>query len=179
MVLLPLSYIVATVLIRFLFFLIPGFGSENFQIMLIVRDKFLSLRALLLSFFFFILLFFFFIRVNSACLGVCIGVRVHVCGYTFGFSTIITSWRKWKILETRVESIYLFLSLDQQKNYTNMCVCVCVCVCIMDFPVHLDVSMTDNLVKDENSWTAYTWDACIVTVIIVGNGIGNMNSNPG
>ena len=49
----PWMYIVATVLIRFFFFLsffflLPGFLFKYFQSQLIVRDKFLSLRVLFL-----------------------------------------------------------------------------------------------------------------------------------
>ena len=71
-----LIYIMPTHLIRFWFFLIPGFVSANFQFELFVRDTFSALQVFFLSFSFFFLLFYF-TRLYSSCLCVCVGAHVH------------------------------------------------------------------------------------------------------
>ena len=68
---LPMIHIVVTVLIS-LFFLIPGFVSENFQVARIICDKFSSKQV-----FFSLSLFFsftFFMRLYSVCLCDCMGI---------------------------------------------------------------------------------------------------------
>ena len=59
MVVLLFIYIVVTILISLLFFLIPGFESENFHIALIVRDKVTSIKCCFSVSFFFLLFSFY------------------------------------------------------------------------------------------------------------------------
>ena len=80
LVIFPLIYIVATVLIRLWFFLIPGFVSANFQFKLIVCDKFSSLLMLFLSFSFFL----------GCAVGACVSVCVYI-NFCFPFIALLNN----------------------------------------------------------------------------------------